>query len=38
MKRESFLPLLGIVGLVAAWYLAVWVRLVDPVLLPSPQA
>ena len=38
MKRESFLPLLGVVGLIAAWYLAVWVRLVDPVLLPSPQA
>lgn len=38
MKRDSFLPLLGIVGLIAAWYLAVWVRLVDPVLLPSPQA
>ena len=38
MKRDSFLPLLGVVGLIAAWYLAVWVRLVDPVLLPSPQA
>jgi ABC-type nitrate/sulfonate/bicarbonate transport system permease component len=38
MKRDSFLPLVGVVGLIAAWYLAVWVRLVDPVLLPSPQA
>jgi NitT/TauT family transport system permease protein len=38
MKRESFLPLVGVVGLIAVWYLAVWVRIVDPVLLPSPQA
>ena len=38
MKRDSFLPLIGVAGLIAIWYLAVWVRIVDPVLLPSPQA
>jgi len=38
MKRESFLPLVGVAGLILAWYIAVWVRIVDPVLLPSPQA
>ena len=38
MKRDTFLPLIGVVGLIALWYLAVWVRIVDPVLLPSPQA
>lgn len=38
MKRETFLPLVGVVGLIAVWYIAVWIRIVDPVLLPSPQA
>src|SRR5262245_16998916 len=38
MKRDTLLPLVGVVGLIAVWYLAVWVRIVDPVLLPSPQA
>lgn len=38
MKRDTFLPLIGVVGLIVVWYLAVWVRIVDPVLLPSPQA
>jgi len=38
MKRDTFLPLIGVAGLIAIWYLAVWVRIVDPVLLPSPQA
>ena len=38
MKRETLLPLVGVVGLVAIWYLAVWVRVVDPVLLPPPEA
>jgi NitT/TauT family transport system permease protein len=38
MKKalDAFLPVLGVVGLIALWYLAVWFRIVDPVLLPSP--
>jgi ABC-type nitrate/sulfonate/bicarbonate transport system permease component len=37
MKRlESFLPVVGVVGLIALWWLAVWAKVVDPVLLPSP--
>jgi ABC-type nitrate/sulfonate/bicarbonate transport system permease component len=38
MKKalDAFLPILGVVGLIALWYLAVWFRIVDPVLLPSP--
>jgi ABC-type nitrate/sulfonate/bicarbonate transport system permease component len=37
MKRiDPFLPVIGIVALIAVWYLAVWYRVVDPVLLPSP--
>jgi ABC-type nitrate/sulfonate/bicarbonate transport system permease component len=31
-----FLPIYGVIGLVALWNLAVWVKIVDPVLLPSP--
>jgi ABC-type nitrate/sulfonate/bicarbonate transport system permease component len=41
MKRfdaAPFLPIVGVVGLIAAWYLAVWAQVVDPVLLPSPTA
>jgi ABC-type nitrate/sulfonate/bicarbonate transport system permease component len=39
MKRfDPFLPLVGILGLIAVWYAAAWYRLVDPVLLPSPTA
>ena len=33
---DPFLPVLGVIGLIALWYLAVWIRIVDPVLLPSP--
>jgi sulfonate transport system permease protein len=33
---EPFVPLIGVIGLVALWYLAVMLRIVDPVLLPSP--
>jgi NitT/TauT family transport system permease protein len=33
---DPFLPVFGVVGLIALWYLAVWYRVVDPVLLPSP--
>jgi len=39
MKRlESYLPVVGVVGLLLVWALTVWTRLVDPVLLPSPAA
>jgi NitT/TauT family transport system permease protein len=38
MKPGSiFLPIYGVAGLIALWYLAVWVRVVDPVLLPPPE-
>lgn len=37
MRRfDPFLPILGVVGLIALWYFAVWNKVVDPVLLPSP--
>jgi NitT/TauT family transport system permease protein len=38
MKKtfDPFLPLVGVIGLIALWYFAVWIRIVDPVLLPSP--
>jgi ABC-type nitrate/sulfonate/bicarbonate transport system permease component len=37
MKRvEPLLPVIGVVALVMLWYLAVWLRAVDPVLLPPP--
>ena len=35
---KPFLPVIGVVGLILIWYAAVWLRLVDPVLLPSPAA
>jgi NitT/TauT family transport system permease protein len=38
MRRDTFLPLVGVAALILLWYVAVWVRLVDPVLLPTPQA
>jgi len=31
-------PLLGALGLIALWYLAVWAKIVDPALLPAPHA
>jgi NitT/TauT family transport system permease protein len=31
-----YLPVIGVIGLIAVWYLAVWYQVVDPVLLPSP--
>ncbi|MFO1361418.1 MAG: ABC transporter permease [Burkholderiales bacterium] len=37
MRRDALLPLVGVAGLVAVWYLAVWTRVVDPVLLPPPE-
>ena len=36
MKRDTFLPLLGVSGLGAVWYRPVRTRTVDPVLLPPP--
>jgi len=38
MRRETFLPLVGVAALILIWYVAVWVQLVDPVLLPTPEA
>lgn len=35
---DRLLPLMGVLGLIAAWYLGYWIRIVDPVLLPSPGA
>ncbi len=37
MKRlDPLLPLIGVVGLVAVWWLVTQMRLVDPVLMPGP--
>lgn len=35
-RLEPLLPVVGVVGLLAIWSLATWLRWVDPVLLPSP--
>ena len=35
-RLEPWLPALGVFALVIVWYLAVWMKVVDPVLLPSP--
>lgn len=37
-KFDPYLPLLGVAGLLALWYVAVLGKVVDPVLLPSPSA
>jgi sulfonate transport system permease protein len=37
-KGEAFLPVVGVVGLLAIWSLVTWRQWVDPVLLPSPAA
>jgi sulfonate transport system permease protein len=37
-RSEVFLPLVGVVGLLAIWSLVTWQQWVDPVLLPSPIA
>ena len=37
-KLKSFLPVIGIVGLLAIWSVTTWRQWVDPVLLPSPLA
>lgn len=37
MKRfDPYLPIVGVFVLIAIWYLAVFMQVVDPVLLPSP--
>jgi ABC-type nitrate/sulfonate/bicarbonate transport system permease component len=36
LRFDPFLPIIGVVGLIVIWYLAVWYQVVDPVLLPSP--
>ncbi len=36
-RFDPYLPIVGIVGLIACWYIAVWNQIVDPVLLPSPS-
>jgi NitT/TauT family transport system permease protein len=35
---DAALPLLGVFGLVLLWYAGYWARIVDPVLLPPPDA
>jgi ABC-type nitrate/sulfonate/bicarbonate transport system permease component len=37
-RAETFLPIIGVIGLIALWYWAVWAKIVDPVLLPPPTA
>lgn len=37
-KLEVFLPLVGVAGLFAIWQIATWMKVVDPVLLPSPAS
>src|SRR5262245_28426464 len=37
MRRfDPYLAIIGVVGLIVVWYLAVWYQVVDPVLLASP--
>ncbi len=36
IRFDPYLPIIGVIGLIAIWYIAVWYRVVDPVLLPSP--
>jgi len=37
MRRlDPYLPIVGVAGLIVLWYVAVWVKIVDPVLLPLP--
>jgi NitT/TauT family transport system permease protein len=37
-KSDRLLPLVGVAGLIAFWYVGSWSRIVDPVLLPPPHA
>jgi ABC-type nitrate/sulfonate/bicarbonate transport system permease component len=36
VRFDPYLPIIGVIGLIAIWYVAVWYQVVDPVLLPSP--
>jgi NitT/TauT family transport system permease protein len=36
INAQVYLPVVGVVGLIVLWYVAVWIQIVDPVLLPSP--
>jgi NitT/TauT family transport system permease protein len=36
LNFDPYLPIVGVLGLIVLWYIAVWYRVVDPVLLPSP--
>jgi NitT/TauT family transport system permease protein len=36
VNAQVYLPVVGVIGLIILWYLAVWAQIVDPVLLPSP--
>ncbi len=35
-RLDPYLPVVGVVGLIIIWYVAVWFEVVDKVLLPSP--
>src|SRR6516165_71097 len=35
-RLDAYLPIIGVIGLIVIWYLAVWYKVVDRVLLPSP--
>jgi NitT/TauT family transport system permease protein len=35
---QPFLPVIGVVGLLAIWSITAWNKWVDPVLLPSPES
>jgi NitT/TauT family transport system permease protein len=37
-RADKFLPLVGVIGLILVWYIGYWLRIVDPVLLPPPDA
>ena len=37
-RFDAFLPIIGVVGLLAVWTVAVHGGFVDPVLLPPPKA
>lgn len=37
INLDSLQPFVGAVGLIALWYLAVWIQIVEPVLLPPPH-
>jgi NitT/TauT family transport system permease protein len=36
IANHILLPVVGVIGLVILWYIAVWSQIVDPVLLPGP--